>query len=67
MCVVSCQRRREPVLLKWKGMESSTDGDLFVRGGPGMAKLPPESANEYIRTRFAAAAKTVDGPPEGAV
>jgi hypothetical protein len=28
------------------------DGDLFVRSGPGTVKLPPQSATEYIRTRF---------------
>ena len=52
VCVVSCQRSPEPVFLKWKGMESNTDGDFFVRSGPGTVKLPPESAIEYIRTRF---------------
>jgi len=53
VCVVSCQRSPEPVFLKWKGMEASTDGDFFVRSGPGTVKLPPDSAREYIRTRFA--------------
>ena len=55
VCVVSCQRSPEPVFLKWKGMESSPDGDFFVRSGPSTVKLPPESAREFIRTRFAAA------------
>ena len=50
---VSCQRSPEPVLLKWKGLEVSPDGDFFVRSGPGTVKLPPESAREYIATRFA--------------
>jgi len=67
VCVVSCQRSPEPVFLKWKGMESSTDGDFFVRSGPGTVELPTESANEYIRTRFGGAAKITDGPSEGAV
>ncbi|HXF66132.1 MAG TPA: RNA-binding domain-containing protein [Burkholderiales bacterium] len=53
VCVVSCQRSPEPVFLKWKGMETGADGDFFVRSGPGTVKLPPESAREYIRTRFA--------------
>ena len=53
VCVVSCQRSPEPVYLKWKGMEASPDGDLYVRSGPGTVKLPPESAAEYVRTRFA--------------
>jgi predicted HTH transcriptional regulator len=52
VCVVSCQRSPEPVFLKWKGMEAGAEGDFFVRSGPGTVKLPPESAREYIRTRF---------------
>jgi type I site-specific restriction-modification system R (restriction) subunit len=55
VCVVSCQRSPEPVFLKWKGMESAPEGDLYVRSGPGSVRLPPESAREYIRTRFRAA------------
>jgi type I restriction enzyme R subunit len=54
VCVVSCQRSPEPVFLKWKGMEREPDGDFFVRSGPGTVRLPPESAREYIRTRFVA-------------
>ena len=53
VCVVSCQRSPEPVYLKWKGMEAAPDGDFFVRSGPGTVKLPPDSAREYILTRFA--------------
>jgi len=52
VCVVSCQRSPEPVFLKWKGLEAAAVGDFFVRSGPGTVKLPPESAREYIRTRF---------------
>ena len=52
VCVVSCQRSPEPVFLKWKGLESVPEGDFFVRSGPGTVKLAPESAREYIRTRF---------------
>jgi type I restriction enzyme R subunit len=54
VCVVSCQRSPEPVFLKWKGMEASAAGDFLVRSGPGTVKLAPDSANEYIRTRFPA-------------
>ncbi|WP_396216370.1 RNA-binding domain-containing protein [Gemmatimonas sp.] len=54
VCVVTCQRSPEPVYLKWKGMESAPDGDFFVRSGPGTVKLPPESAREYVKTRFGA-------------
>jgi hypothetical protein len=53
VCVVSCQRSPEPVFLKWKDMETSSEGDFFVRSGPGTVKLDPDSAREYIRTRFA--------------
>lgn len=52
VCVVSCRRSPEPVFLKWKGLESAPEGDFFVRSGPGTVKLSPESAREYIRTRF---------------
>ena len=52
VCVVSCQRSPEPVFLKWKGMEAEAEGDFFVRSGPGTVRLPPDSAKEYIHTRF---------------
>jgi hypothetical protein len=55
VCVVSCQRSPEPVFLRWRGMEASPDGDFYVRSGPGSVRLAPESANEYIRTRFTGA------------
>jgi type I restriction enzyme R subunit len=58
VCVVSCQRSPEPVYLKWKGAESTPDGDFFVRSGPGTVKLPAESAREYVKTRFGAAGAT---------
>jgi hypothetical protein len=31
---------------------SSCSTDFFVRSGPGIVKLPPDSAREYVRTRF---------------
>jgi Putative DNA-binding domain len=52
VCVVTCQRSPEPVFLKWKGIEAASEGDFFVRSGPGTVRLPTESAKEYIRTRF---------------
>jgi len=52
ICLVTCQRSPEPVFLKWKGVEATPEGDFFVRSGPGTVKLAPESAQEYIRTRF---------------
>jgi len=68
VCVVSCQRSPEPVFLKWKGMESTADGDFFVRSGPGTVKLPPESTKEFIRTRFGSIdhGGGSDAPAEGA-
>jgi hypothetical protein len=55
VCVVSCQRSPEPVYLKWKEMEKRPEGDFFVRSGPGTVALPPESAEEYVKTRFSKA------------
>jgi type I restriction enzyme, R subunit len=52
VCVVTCQRSPEPVFLKWKEIEAVGEGDFFVRSGPGTVRLSPESAKEYIRTRF---------------
>lgn len=69
VCVVSCQRSPEPVFLRWKGMETSPEGDFFVRSGPGTVKLPPESAREYVRTRFTALARDArpDASTEAAI
>lgn len=53
VCVVTCQRSPEPVFLKWKGTEATKEGDLFVRSGPATIKLSPESAKQYVQTRFA--------------
>ena len=55
VCVVSCQRSPEPVFLKWKGMEQSAEGDFYVRNGPSSVWLSPESARQYMRTRFPSA------------
>jgi len=52
VCIVSCQRSPEPVFLKWKETEENAAGDFYMRSGPGSVKLGPESAAEYIRTRF---------------
>ena len=69
ICVVSCQRSPEPVLLKRKGIEATPDGDFFVRSGPGTVKLPPESAVEYVRTRFPGFTRAgkPDAPSNGAI
>jgi hypothetical protein len=67
VCVVSCQRSPEPVFLRWKGMEKTAEGDFYVRSGPGSVVLPPDSAREYIRTRFSGGAPSRVSPTEGAV
>jgi hypothetical protein len=68
VCVVSCQRSPEPVFLKWKGMEDVPAGDFFVRSGPRTVKLSPDSAREYIRTRFPGFSREgqADAPSNGA-
>lgn len=50
------------MFLKWKQMETTPDGDFYVRSGPGTVKLPPESAAEFVRTRFAAPPKVAGEP-----
>ena len=52
ICLVSCQRSPDPVFLRWKGTEKQEAGDFFVRKGSQTTPLPPESAREFIRTRF---------------
>jgi predicted HTH transcriptional regulator len=52
VCLVSCQRSPAPVFLKWQGKERTPEGDFYVRRGPANVLLAPESAREYIRTRF---------------
>ena len=47
VCVVSCQRSPEPVYLKWKGVETVTEGDYFVRSGARTA-----NTEKYVQTRF---------------
>lgn len=52
VCLVSCQRSPEPVFLRWKDLEKSDAGDLYVRSGPGSVRLEETDVEEYIRTRF---------------
>ena len=52
ICLVSCQRSPEPVYLQWKGLEKASDGDLYVRSGPGTVRLGEEDAEKYVATRF---------------
>lgn len=51
LCLVSCRHSPEPILFKWKGIESSEQGDFYVRNGPQTVKLGSKSAKEYISTR----------------
>jgi hypothetical protein len=67
VCVVSCRRSPEPVFLRWKGMEKTAEGDFYVRSGPGSVALSPDSAREYIRTRFSAVAPSRVAPTERSV
>ena len=41
-------------------MESTLEGDFFVRSEPGTVKLPSDSAREYIRTRFGGKANAAE-------
>ena len=52
VCLVSCQRSPEPVYLRWKGMEKTADGNLYVRTGPGTVRLGEEDAAQYVASRF---------------
>ena len=52
LCLVSCQRSPEPVYLRWKGVEKTDGGDLYVRTGPGSVRLGEEDAKQYVATRF---------------
>ena len=52
VCLVSCQRSPEPVYLRWKGIEKTDDGVLYVRTGPGTVRLGQEDAEKYVATRF---------------
>ena len=52
VCLVSCQRSPEPVYLRWKGIEKATEGDLYVRSGPGTVRLGERDAGKYVATRF---------------
>jgi len=60
VCAISCQRSPEPVFLRWKGMETGPEGDFYVRSGPGSVRLAPDSAKQYIQTRFPNVSKTSD-------
>jgi type I restriction enzyme R subunit len=52
ICAVACQRSPEPVYLRWKRLHKNPEGDFYVRSGLGSVRLGPESALEFIRSRF---------------
>ena len=52
VCLVSCQRSPEPMYLRWKGLEKTDGGDLYIRSGPGTTRLAEEDARQYVATRF---------------
>jgi hypothetical protein len=60
VCVVTCQRSPEPVFMKSKEMAEGDKGEFYVRSGPGSVRLAPESAEEYIQTRFRSGSKNSD-------
>jgi type I restriction enzyme R subunit len=63
VCVVSCQRSPEPVFLRWKDLTAAPGGDFFIRSGPGTVRLPPESAETYIHTRFPSSSESAFARP----
>ena len=52
VCLVSCQRSPEPVYLRWKGLEKTAEGDLYVRSGPRTVRLDGADVGKYVATRF---------------
>jgi hypothetical protein len=58
---------RHAVLKTIAAFLNTEGGDFFVRSGPSTVKLPMDSANEYIRTRFPGYARPADSPSKGAV
>jgi hypothetical protein len=52
ICLEGCQRSAEPVVLKWKKIEEHPGGNFYIRSGPSTVKLVPDTAREYIKTRF---------------
>jgi len=54
VCVLSCQRSPEPVFLKWKGLETSPDGDFFVRSGPGTVRECERVHSNKVRNCYPA-------------
>jgi type I restriction enzyme, R subunit len=56
VCVVSCQRSPEPVLLRWRGLERQERGDFYVRSGPTTIALGSVDREQFIASRFSSEA-----------
>ena len=54
ICVVTCQRSREPVYLRWKGLQKAAEGDFFVRSGAETVRFAGSDAKRYVAQHFAA-------------
>ena len=52
VCLVSCHRSPEPAYLRWKGLGSGKEGDLYVRSGPEVVLLGDRDAEQFAGTRF---------------
>jgi hypothetical protein len=48
ICVVSCEKSKEPVYLKFK----KKDEEYFIRTGPGNSRLSTSEAYKYIKDKF---------------
>ncbi|HSE84965.1 MAG TPA: hypothetical protein VLJ79_01950 [Candidatus Binatia bacterium] len=46
--------------MKTKEKAEGDKGEFYVRSGPGSVRLAPDSAEQYIQTRFASVSKTSD-------
>jgi type I restriction enzyme R subunit len=52
ICLASCKRSPEPILMKWKGDEAAGPDHFYVRSGPQSVELDAESRAKYIATRW---------------
>ena len=43
--------------MKTKEMAEGDKGEFYVRSGPGSVRLVPDSAEQYIQTRFPSGSK----------
>ena len=49
ICVVNCEKSKEPVYMKFK---NNKDEEYFIRTGPGTTKLSTSEAHKYIKDKF---------------